>query len=155
HYDDGAAVDVTTTATWTSADTEVATVSATGVVTGVAEGTTEITAAVDGVAGTATVTVVEQLPPTTGFADRGGDGWTTHSEELAFLEEVDDRSDRVAISVVGETVQGRPLHLVRVGYPEAPDDAEIAAGHSVLVVGSQHGNEPAGREAALQHLRDL
>ncbi|HEY8341161.1 MAG TPA: M14 family zinc carboxypeptidase, partial [Egibacteraceae bacterium] len=155
HYDDGAAVDVTTTATWTSADTEVATVSATGVVTGVAEGTTEITAAVDGVAGTATVTVVEQLPPTTGFEDRGGDGWTTHSEELAFLEEVDDRSDRVAISVVGETVQGRPLHLVRVGYPEAPDDAEIAAGHSVLVVGSQHGNEPAGREAALQHLRDL
>jgi hypothetical protein len=44
---------------------------------------------------------------------------------------------------------------VRLGYPAPPADEEIAAGRSVLVFGSQHGNEPAGREMTLQLLRDL
>ncbi|MFN8574367.1 MAG: Ig-like domain-containing protein [Gemmatimonadaceae bacterium] len=45
-------------ATWSSATTAVATVSASGVVTGVALGTSVISATVDGVVGTSTVTVV-------------------------------------------------------------------------------------------------
>ena len=99
---------------------------------------------------------VEEDPiPETGFEERGGVGFTTHAEELSFLTDVETRSPRVRISLAGTTIQGRPLHLVRVGHPQPPTDAEIAAGQSVLIVGSQHGNEPAGREAALQMLRDL
>jgi murein peptide amidase A len=40
-------------------------------------------------------------------------------------------------TVIGHSVQGRPISVVRVGDPAAP--------HKVLVVGEVHGNEPAGR----------
>lgn len=93
--------------------------------------------------------------PETGFESRGDDGTTTNDEELAFLDEVAATSPRVAISAVGESSQGRPLHLVRLGHPAPPADQVIADGSNVLVVGGQHGNEPAGREMALQLLRDL
>jgi protein MpaA len=39
--------------------------------------------------------------------------------------------------VIGRSVQGRPLTLVRIGEPAAP--------RKVLAVGCIHGNEPAGR----------
>ncbi|MDE0899447.1 MAG: M14 family zinc carboxypeptidase [Longimicrobiales bacterium] len=98
----------------------------------------------------------EEVSPTvTGFEERSGLEFTTHSEELAFLAAVDAESDRVRITEVGTSVRGRPIHLVRLGYPEPAPDDQIAAGPSLLVVGAQHGNEPAGREAALQFLRDL
>jgi len=93
--------------------------------------------------------------PRTGFEERGALGFTTHGEELSFLAEVETRSARVRISLAGTSVQGRPLHLVRVGHPQPPVDQAIAAGQAVLIIGSQHGNEPAGREASLQMLRDL
>jgi protein MpaA len=46
---------------------------------------------------------------------------------------------------IGHSVQGRPITLVRVGDPNAP--------RKLLVVGSVHGNEPAGRGivADLEH----
>ncbi|MGD2123764.1 MAG: M14 family zinc carboxypeptidase [Gemmatimonadota bacterium] len=93
--------------------------------------------------------------PLTGFEERGGVRFTTHHEELDFLTEIEAQSPRVRISLAGTSVEGRPLHLVRVAHPRPPTDQEIATGQAVLIVGSQHGNEPAGREAALQMLRDL
>lgn len=94
-------------------------------------------------------------PPATGFEQRDGDGWTSLSEELDFLEEVAAASPRVEYTEIGESHEGRPLHLVRVGAPRPPTDEAIADGSSVLVIGAQHGNEPAGREMSLQLLRDL
>lgn len=94
-------------------------------------------------------------PPTTGFESRDGSRYTTHAEELDFLAEVAALSPRVTVTQEGESVEGRPLDLVRVGYPQPPPDAAVAEGDSMLVIGSQHGNEPAGREMALQLLRDL
>lgn len=91
----------------------------------------------------------------TGFEQRKGNGWTTPAEEAAFLETVATQSERVTYSVVGTSLEGRPIHLVKVGYPEPPSDEEIAAGRSILIQGTPHGNEPAGQEAALQLLRDL
>ena len=92
--------------------------------------------------------------PTTGFEQRGGASWTTHEEELAFLAAVDQESPRVAIDQIGTTKEGRPLHLVRVG-DEPPVRSEALREPTVLMVCSQHGNEPAGREACLKVLRDL
>lgn len=111
----------------------------------------------DPIAGLAAQQTVESSvePPTTGFEDRDGDGWTTHAEELVFLEELAEKSERVTYDQVGTSVEGRPIHLVRVGYPAPPSDEEIAAGRNMLIMGTPHGNEPAGREMTLKLMRDL
>lgn len=94
-------------------------------------------------------------PPRTGFEERDGAGWTTHAEEIAFLRSVDRGSARASVSVIGRTRLGKPLHLVRVGHP-SPRSADRARTRPVaLFVCTQHGNEPAGREACLQWLRTL
>lgn len=92
--------------------------------------------------------------PQTGFEQRNGATWTTHGEEVAFLNAV-AASPRVRLSVAGRTKQGRPQHLVELGSP-APAGRDAAIRRpTALVVCSQHGNEPAGREACLKLLRDL
>ncbi|MDY0393710.1 M14 family metallocarboxypeptidase [Virgibacillus halophilus] len=96
-----------------------------------------------------------QNVPKTGFEKRDGDGWTTTEEESQFLKEVASKSDRVTYSVVGTSNEHRPLNLVKVGFPKAPSDADIAAGHNILIMGTPHGNEPSGHEASLMLLRDL
>lgn len=98
---------------------------------------------------------IEYDPLLTGFENREGLGWTLHQEEQEFLTEIDEASDRVSLSQVGTSVEGRPINLARVGFPSAPTDEEIADGRSILILGSQHGREPAGREMALQLFRDL
>lgn len=87
--------------------------------------------------------------PRTGFEQRAGASWTTHEEELAFLTAV-GASRRVRTEVIGSTLEGRPLHLLTVALPGSQSGRP-----RTMVVGSQHGNEPAGRETALAWLRDL
>lgn len=94
-------------------------------------------------------------PPRTEFEEGEGAAWTSHDGELSFLAAVDEASDRVVVETIGETKEGRPLHLVRLGYP-APAPRSVALRRpTTLFVCTQHGNEPAGREACLQRLRDL
>ncbi len=95
-------------------------------------------------------------PPTTSFEDNGGADWTPHEEELAFLETIAEMSDRVEIEVIlDETTQGRPMHLVKIGHP-VPHTVQAAQDMPVeLHMCSQHGNEPAGREACLITIRNL
>jgi hypothetical protein len=97
----------------------------------------------------------QEPPPQTGFEQSNGASWTTHAQELSFLATVDERSDRVEMSTVGTTRQGRPIHLVRVGHPAPRDLAAAQTQPTTLFVCTQHGNEPAGREACLQAIRDL
>ncbi|WP_327672596.1 MULTISPECIES: M14 family metallocarboxypeptidase [unclassified Streptomyces] len=86
-------------------------------------------------------------PPRTGFEETDGARWTTQPEEKQLLATVDKASDRVSVSRIGETKQGRPLNLVRIGAQRAPN--------TVLLICSQHGDEPSGREACLTKIRDL
>ncbi|MFF7734298.1 M14 family zinc carboxypeptidase [Streptomyces sp. NPDC007984] len=89
-------------------------------------------------------------PPRTGFEQSDGARWTTQPEEQDFLKAVDRASGRVSMTRFGTTKQDRPLQLVRIG--NRPD----AAGKvKVLLVCSQHGDEPSGREACLTTVRDL
>lgn len=86
--------------------------------------------------------------PRTGFETSHGARWTTQPEEQSFLAAVDRASSRVSVATIGTTKQGRPLQLVRIG--ERPRTTS-----TVLLICSQHGNEPAGREACLSKVRDL
>ncbi|MGA5279682.1 M14 family metallopeptidase [Streptomyces griseoincarnatus] len=86
-------------------------------------------------------------PPRTGFELSHGARWTTQPEEQRLLETVDRASGRVHVARIGTTAQQRPLRLVRIGAARTQ--------HKVLLVCSQHGNEPSGREACLTTIRDL
>jgi hypothetical protein len=90
--------------------------------------------------------VIEDYGLPTGFEARAGASWTTHAEELAFLDAI-DASPRADADMLGTSVLGRPLHLVRIGGERDQ--------RPVLIVCTQHGNEPAPRETCLRQIRRL
>ncbi|MFJ8826805.1 M14 family metallocarboxypeptidase [Streptomyces sp. NPDC102467] len=85
--------------------------------------------------------------PRTGFEQTNGARWTSQPEEQRLLAAVDKASDRVAVSRIGTTKQDRPVQLVRIGAHRTAN--------TVLLICSQHGDEPSGREACLTEIRDL
>jgi hypothetical protein len=71
---------------------------------------------------------------------------TTHDEALAFAEALARRAPaHVAVHEIGRSQQDRPMPVVVLSGAGGPS----AARPTVLVLAQQHGNEPAGGEAAL------
>src|SRR5690554_1365324 len=68
----------------------------------------------------------------------------TLGQEAALIDSL-VATGRCEVDIIGESVQGRPIRLLRMGNPPPPPDARPL----VLLVGMQHGLEPAGREAIL------
>jgi outer membrane protein TolC len=94
-------------------------------------------------------------PPQTGFERSNGASWTTYDDEQAFIKAVDAASPRVGVQKIGTTKQGRTLNLVVLGAPAPRTSAAARHEPTILFTCSQHGNEPAGREACLTTLRNL
>jgi len=86
--------------------------------------------------------------PETGFETSNGATWTTLAQEASYLLSVQTASGgRMTYSVGTNSYQGRPLYVAVIGSPTPQ--------RTVLITGLQHGNEYAGREAALKIIRDL
>ena len=104
--------------------------------------------------GPVTDRVLAANAPATGFEETGR--WTTHDDEVALLNQIaaDPTTNTMTLDVVGETAQGRPLHQVVFGLG-ATQNGTPKTMPTTMVLGSQHGNEPAGRDASLQLIRDL
>lgn len=75
----------------------------------------------------------------------GRQDFTTHAEVFGFLDALSRLSGRVSIETVGRSQQGRAMALAVLTGPRGYD----ARLPTVLLLGQQHGNEPAGGEAAL------
>jgi hypothetical protein len=91
----------------------------------------------------------------TGFELSDGASWTLHEDEVEVVEAIAAASDRVRLDTIGETHEGRPMHLATLGYPRPRAPEQIADSPSVFIMCSIHGGERSGREACLMLLRAL
>lgn len=93
--------------------------------------------------------------PHTEFERSDGGQWTSLAQERRFLQRVDRMAQRMKLERVGRSSEGRPLNLAKIGVPGPHSARESQRRPTVLFVCSQHGDEPAGREACLSLIRDL
>lgn len=84
-------------------------------------------------------------PYTTPAFAPGRADFTSHAEVFSFLDALARRSDRLVIETVGRSQQGRAMALAVLTGRRGFDPALP----TVLLLAQQHGNEPAGGEAAL------
>jgi predicted deacylase len=82
----------------------------------------------------------------------GREGFTTHAEVFTFLDALAQRSaGHLTVETWGRSQQGRAMALVVLTSPRG-FDARLP---TVLLLAQQHGNEPAGGEAALALAQQL
>lgn len=93
---------------------------------------------------------------TPAFAAKKTD-FTTDAELQSFLQRRIAPSAYAQWRSLGKTSGGRELHLVVLTQDGRGDPVSVAHNRkpNVWVIGQQHGNEPAGAEAALELLRRL
>jgi hypothetical protein len=77
--------------------------------------------------------------------------WGTWDEATQRFADA-DQADHVTVTTLGQSVEGRPLFVVRI-HPA--DDADPTAITTALLIGLQHGDEPAGGRALLELIADL
>ena len=81
----------------------------------------------------------------------GRANFTSQAEMLKFLGDLAARTPDMRMRIVGRSQEERAIPLVVFAHPPTVNAAELAANGkpTILVIGQQHGNEPAGGEAAL------
>lgn len=72
---------------------------------------------------------------------------TTYDEMVDFIEKQDAKQELMEVEVIGQTVKGRDIHLVK--YITNPDNPTI------LYLTQQHGNEQLTTEGTLEFIKHL
>lgn len=72
---------------------------------------------------------------------------STYQEMVEFLEKQEAKQERMEVEVIGQTVKGRDIHLVK--YLSSPDNPTI------LYLTQQHGNEQLTTEGTLEFIKHL
>jgi hypothetical protein len=77
---------------------------------------------------------------------------TSYGELTSFVNELDKSSDLLNVEILGKTVEGRNLYVLKFSNSEfGKDNSKI----KVLIFAQQHGNEQSGKEGALLLAREL
>ena len=81
----------------------------------------------------------------------GRDDFTSHAELMAFVTDLQARTGGFALRIVGASEEGRAIPLLLFSSTRTMTPASMlkSGKPTVLIVAQQHGNEPAGSEAAL------
>ncbi|MEM0915887.1 MAG: M14 family zinc carboxypeptidase, partial [Planctomycetota bacterium] len=80
-----------------------------------------------------------------------GAPWGTLEQAEALFKQA-DQSEHVTVEVVGRSVEGRPIHAVRIASVDREKAREPVV---AMLVGLQHGDEPAAGRALLDLIRDV
>jgi hypothetical protein len=101
-----------------------------------------------------TIVIEGAGPPPTPLERSGGSRLTSYDELTAYVRQLASSSPNVELKKIGESREGRDLHGLffsrRQPIDEARDDIL-----TVLISCQQHGDEPSGKEAALELAREL
>ena len=92
----------------------------------------------------------DSVIPTPAFKP-GKPDFTSQEELQAFVDALSRRSPDLRVRIIGSSQEARAIPLLIFARPSPGDGGDLAkAGKpTVLIIGQQHGNEPAGGEAAL------
>lgn len=82
---------------------------------------------------------------------------TRYADVVAFMRDLDERSERAFYTTVGKTVEGREIPMLVLGSKQidSPEAARAAKRPVVLLLGNIHAGEVEGKEALLMLARDL
>ncbi|KPK92770.1 hypothetical protein AMJ80_06355 [bacterium SM23_31] len=92
--------------------------------------------------------------PLTPLESTSAEKLTTYDEMISFLNELHQRTQNFTIETFAASVEGRNIPLLR--FSESGSSASDRRDKlTVLIFAQQHGNEPSGKEAAIQLARDI
>lgn len=97
-----------------------------------------------------------ELPQTTAEAS-GYTATSTHAEVMAYVRELQQRSSRIRVEMLGTSAEGRPIPLLVIGAPVPASPGELRHDRRAVVYfqANIHAGEVEGKEAALMVARDL
>ena len=87
----------------------------------------------------------------------GRDDFTSQDEMMAFVGDLEAHAHDLRVRIIGRSQEGRAIPLLVFAAPAAGTGTDIVKNGkpTVLIIGQQHGNEPAGGEAALALAAEL
>lgn len=93
------------------------------------------------------------LPEQTPLAAANHSGLTAHADLRNFVQQLAEASHRIELRELGTSPEGRQIPYLEVSTGEFGADRENRT--MVLIYAQQHGNEPSGKEGALELALEL